>query len=185
MSILVPARNEEATIAGCLRSLLAQDYPNLEILVLDDGSADATPDIVRPWAALPCGCCPVPLCPPAGPGRTGPATSCPGRRSATCSASWIPTPPSTGVRGGGPPAGAPGRPGLVLAPGQRRSVSGSVLLPMVPHAMFALFPMAVIHRPTAPGVAVAFGPFLLSPGPPTPQPAATPPAATPSSMTSN
>ncbi|MBP1633336.1 MAG: glycosyl hydrolase, partial [Acidobacteria bacterium] len=47
VSILVPARNEEATIAGCLCSLLAQDYPNLEILVLDDGSEDATPDIVR------------------------------------------------------------------------------------------------------------------------------------------
>ena len=32
VSILVPARNEEANIGACLRSLLAQDYPSLEVL---------------------------------------------------------------------------------------------------------------------------------------------------------
>ncbi len=42
VSILLPARNEEAVIGDCVRSLLAQDYPDFEVLVLDDGSTDGT-----------------------------------------------------------------------------------------------------------------------------------------------
>lgn len=40
VSVLVPARNEAATIVDCVTSLLDQGYPNLEILVLDDDSSD-------------------------------------------------------------------------------------------------------------------------------------------------
>ncbi len=42
VSVLVPARNEAATITACLTSLLSQDYPCLEVIVLDDGSTDGT-----------------------------------------------------------------------------------------------------------------------------------------------
>ncbi|MEJ2289841.1 MAG: glycosyltransferase family 2 protein [Deinococcales bacterium] len=42
VSLLVPARDEAANIQACVRSLLAQTYPNLEIIVLDDRSEDAT-----------------------------------------------------------------------------------------------------------------------------------------------
>lgn len=51
VSILVPARNEERNIAKCLKSLLGQEYPHYEVIVLDDSSSDATPDIVRSFAA--------------------------------------------------------------------------------------------------------------------------------------
>ncbi len=47
VSILVPARNEGSNIARCVRSLLNQDYPNYEIIVLDDFSDDATVSIVE------------------------------------------------------------------------------------------------------------------------------------------
>ncbi|QDU63837.1 4,4'-diaponeurosporenoate glycosyltransferase [Planctomycetes bacterium Pan216] len=47
VSIIVPAKDEEATIAQCLESLLGQDYPNLEIFVVDDRSDDRTAEIVR------------------------------------------------------------------------------------------------------------------------------------------
>ena len=47
VSILVPARNEALNIAACAGSLLAQDYPNCELLVLDDHSEDATAEIAR------------------------------------------------------------------------------------------------------------------------------------------
>ncbi len=47
VSILIPARNEEVNIGNCLESLLAQDYPNFEIIVLDDNSVDRTAEIVR------------------------------------------------------------------------------------------------------------------------------------------
>lgn len=42
VSLLVPARNEEANVGPCVRSLLAQTYPQLEVLVLDDRSEDGT-----------------------------------------------------------------------------------------------------------------------------------------------
>ena len=42
VSILVPARNEEKNIGRCIQSLLAQDYPAFEVLVLDDDSSDGT-----------------------------------------------------------------------------------------------------------------------------------------------
>jgi chlorobactene glucosyltransferase len=50
VSILVPARNEEANIEGCVRSLLAQDYPDYELLVLDDNSHDRTGQILTSLA---------------------------------------------------------------------------------------------------------------------------------------
>lgn len=42
ISILAPAFNEEATIEGSLRALLALQYPNLELIVISDGSRDNT-----------------------------------------------------------------------------------------------------------------------------------------------
>lgn len=42
VSVLAPARNEAHNIEACVRSLLAQDYPNYEVIVLDDDSTDAT-----------------------------------------------------------------------------------------------------------------------------------------------
>ena len=40
VSVLIPCRNEEEYIASCLDSFLAQNYSNLEILILDDHSDD-------------------------------------------------------------------------------------------------------------------------------------------------
>jgi len=42
LSVLVPARNEDHNIEACLRSLLAQDYPEFEVIALDDHSSDDT-----------------------------------------------------------------------------------------------------------------------------------------------
>src|SRR5688572_22842700 len=42
ISILVPARNEERHLVDSVRSLLALDYPELEVIVVNDGSTDDT-----------------------------------------------------------------------------------------------------------------------------------------------
>ncbi|MBN1161584.1 MAG: glycosyltransferase [Dehalococcoidales bacterium] len=51
ISVLVPARNEEENIRACLETLQKQDYPNYEILVLDDNSTDTTAAIVNEMAS--------------------------------------------------------------------------------------------------------------------------------------
>lgn len=51
VSILVPARNEEANIGPCVRSLLAQAYPDFQVAVLDDQSGDRTWQILTGLAA--------------------------------------------------------------------------------------------------------------------------------------
>ncbi len=51
ISVCVPARNEERNIRACVESLLAQTYPNFEIIVVDDRSTDATPQILSQLAA--------------------------------------------------------------------------------------------------------------------------------------
>jgi len=53
ITVIVPARDEEANIERCLQSLLNQDYPEdrISLLVVDDHSTDATADTVRRLAA--------------------------------------------------------------------------------------------------------------------------------------
>lgn len=49
VSVLLPARNEEAHIDRILGSLVRQEYPAFEVLILDDGSTDATGDRAAAW----------------------------------------------------------------------------------------------------------------------------------------
>lgn len=51
ISVLVPARNEEANIANCLDSLIMQDYANYEIIVIDDNSTDRTYEVATEYAS--------------------------------------------------------------------------------------------------------------------------------------
>ena len=46
ISVCVPARNEQRNIRLCVESILAQDYPNFEVIVVDDRSTDRTPAIL-------------------------------------------------------------------------------------------------------------------------------------------
>ncbi|MFO0679522.1 MAG: glycosyltransferase [Polyangiaceae bacterium] len=44
--VIVPARNEEANIAACAKAILASDYPNFTLRVVDDASTDRTGEIL-------------------------------------------------------------------------------------------------------------------------------------------
>lgn len=47
LTVLVPAYNEEKVIARTIESLLEEEYPNKEIVVIDDGSTDSTLDVAN------------------------------------------------------------------------------------------------------------------------------------------
>src|SRR5512142_1574749 len=49
VSVLIPAHCEEKVIAATLEGALRIDYPDFEIVVVDDGSTDATVDRVAPY----------------------------------------------------------------------------------------------------------------------------------------
>jgi len=50
-SVLVPARNEEANIGRCAGGLLAQDYPDFQVIMLDDNSTDRTWQILQEFSS--------------------------------------------------------------------------------------------------------------------------------------
>ena len=49
VSVIIPALNEENNITSCLDNLLTQDYPNLEIVAVNDSSFDRTGEIMHTY----------------------------------------------------------------------------------------------------------------------------------------
>ena len=52
VSIMIPARDEEANIKNCLQAVLKQKYPRYEVLVIDDNSEDNTANIVKKFSKV-------------------------------------------------------------------------------------------------------------------------------------
>jgi len=52
ISVVICARNASATLDECLAHATRLDYPGLEVIVVDDGSTDETPDIARSYEAV-------------------------------------------------------------------------------------------------------------------------------------
>ena len=51
ISCLLPVYNGEQFLDEAIRSILAQTYANFELVIVDDGSRDSTPDILKGLAA--------------------------------------------------------------------------------------------------------------------------------------
>jgi glycosyltransferase involved in cell wall biosynthesis len=51
VSVIVPARNERTNIGTCVRSILAGEYPRIELVIVDDRSTDGTADAARAASA--------------------------------------------------------------------------------------------------------------------------------------
>ncbi len=49
ISVIIPCYNAEKTLAKCLDSVLHQTYPHLQILIINDGSKDKTPEIITEY----------------------------------------------------------------------------------------------------------------------------------------
>src|SRR5438270_12301052 len=54
VSVCIPTYNGEAFVRQCIESVLAQSFPDFELIVVDDGSTDGTWDIVRDYEARDC-----------------------------------------------------------------------------------------------------------------------------------
>lgn len=52
VSVIVCARNEEENLQDYLQTLLAQDYPKFEVIVVNDGSEDKTQDVLERYALV-------------------------------------------------------------------------------------------------------------------------------------
>ena len=50
VSVIIPVYNSEKFLEECLDSILAQTYQNIEVIVVDDGSTDASPDILERYS---------------------------------------------------------------------------------------------------------------------------------------
>jgi len=51
LSVILPTYNIEKYLHQCLDSVVNQTYPHLEIIIIDDNSADSTPEIIKEYAA--------------------------------------------------------------------------------------------------------------------------------------
>ena len=51
VSIIIPTYNQAKYIEECVESCLGQTYPNLEIIVVDDGCTDSTPEILSRYGS--------------------------------------------------------------------------------------------------------------------------------------
>ncbi len=52
VSVIVPARNEEVSVAACLASLVSQTGVNFEVILVDDGSTDRTLEIAQSFSGV-------------------------------------------------------------------------------------------------------------------------------------
>ncbi len=168
ISVLIPARNEAATIGACLQSLLAQKYPNCEILVLDDQSEDATAAIVADLARADVGQR-LRLLPgaPLPKGWLGKCHACAQLASAANGDYLLFTDADT-VHGAASVANALAAAeryhlGLVSVLPRQRALTPAeeLLMPLLPFNILSLLPVALVRRRPEPSLSAGIGQFLF------------------------
>ena len=54
VSVIVPVYNVEEYIEECIQSVIMQTYTNYELILVDDGSTDNSPNILKEYQNLSC-----------------------------------------------------------------------------------------------------------------------------------
>lgn len=164
VSILIPARNEEAAIEACVGAALASTGVDLEVIVLDDGSTDRTRTIVEAMAERDARLRIAPA-PPLPPGAKGKPHAChvmstlatrpnllfidADVRLAPDAASRMVPPPGTALLSGVP----------------RQELGGlleRLLVPMINSLIYGYLPVTIMRRmPHRPSLAAACGQLMM------------------------
>ena len=166
VSILIPARDEEANIAACLDAAAASRGVEIEIVVMDDGSADRTAEIVREYASRD----PrirLLACPPLPAGWTGKVHACQRLADAATGTHLLFIDADVRLEPDAAAAMAAHaqRRGIALVSGVPRQVIGSLgealTVPMINLLMLGYLPGAGRAELKKPGFAAATGQLLL------------------------
>ena len=167
VSVLVPARNEEAAIGRLCRDVLASEGVDLELVILDDDSQDGTAEIVAGIAAADPRVRLVPGQPlPAG--WCGKQHACWQLAAAARHDTWVfldvdvsPTPDAISRAVAFLDAS-----GAALGGGFPRQVTGSfldwLLLPLIHFILLGFLPLGRARRDNSPGLAAGCGQFFVT-----------------------
>ena len=166
VSVLVPARNEENHIGDCVRLLLAQDYPDFEVVVLNDHSTDRTGEIL---AALSAGDARLRVLAgndlPAG--WLGKHWACQQLAETSDGELLLFTDADTrhgprSVRHGVAALDAEGADLLTALPHEETITwAEQLVVPVVPWSMFTFLPLAVAYRSRSPALSATIGQYML------------------------
>jgi 4-hydroxybenzoate polyprenyltransferase/glycosyltransferase involved in cell wall biosynthesis len=165
LTAVIPARNESRRIEAAIRSLQAQDYPGLRILVADDDSSDATADI----AASLLGRQAVLRCPPRPASWTGKSWAAWNAASGATTELVLFLDADTELAPGAARTLAQDlvRHGDDLLSGVTRYAMGTraerILMPGFPMLLFGYVPLwlTAVTRGRVPWLAFAYGPLVL------------------------
>lgn len=166
VSILIPARNEEANIAACLDAALATQGVAIEVVVMDDGSTDRTPEIVRAVAARD----PrlrLEIAPALPPGWTGKVHACARLADAAQGTHflYIDADVRLAPNAAADMAGHAARTGAAMVTGVPRQLIGSfgeaATVPFINFLLFCYLPGGGRAFTRRPGMAAACGQLLL------------------------
>lgn len=164
VSVLIPARDEAETIVSCLEAVLAQTHRDIEVIVLDDESTDATfaaaASVPDPRVRVVAGA-PLPA------GWTGKNWACHQLSEAASNdvllfvdSDTTLAPEAVAVALDELDAGGNDLVTFLLAAESRGAAAG-VILPMVNYALMALFPAWVMNSRFSPRTALGLGPFIM------------------------
>lgn len=164
VSVLVPARDEAATIGACIASILAQGHEMLEVIVADDRSVDETAAIVAGFDDPRLRLVRTGDLPAGWTGKNWAADLLAGHASGEVlcfvDADTVLAPDAIGAALDVLIASEAGLVSMLPAT-DYQATSEAVMMPMVGHGILALMPLWLVHSRVLPGVALAIGPFLM------------------------
>ncbi len=166
LSVLIPARNEERNIAAAVQAVLDNEGVALEVIVLDDGSTDRTPEIL---AGIRDPRLRVERAPPLPPGWSGKQHACAALAALArhellvfVDADVRLTPDALSRMAGVMRR----RPELGMASGFPRQIvvtwSEQLLLPLIHFLLLGYLPMAQMNRSAAPALGAGCGQLIIA-----------------------